>query len=106
MITKIKNIYQKNRIYDVADTNLFLDNSNREYILKVHDLPLENQPREKMIKRGPHVLSLQELFSVLLNTGSKSEGILEMSSRIIREYGGKSIMSEKKESIFYKYYKA
>lgn len=95
MITKIKNIYQKNRIYDVADTNLFLDNSNREYILKVHDLPLENQPREKIIKQGPHVLSLQELFSVLLNTGSKTEGILEMSSRIIREYGGKSIMSEK-----------
>lgn len=77
------------------DTDLFLDASNREYILKIHDLPLENQPREKMIRQGPEMLSLQELLAVVLNTGTKTEGILEMSSRIIREYGEKSIMAEK-----------
>ncbi len=77
------------------DTDLFLDNSNREYILKVHDLPIESQPREKLIKQGPEALSLQELLAIILNTGTKSEGVLEMSARIVREYGEKSIMAEK-----------
>ncbi len=87
----IKNI---NKQYNNVDTNLFLDNTNREYILKIHDLPIDSRPREKLIKRGPESLSLQELLSVILNTGTKSEGVLEMSSRIIHEYGEKSIMSE------------
>ncbi len=77
------------------DTDLFLDGNPREYILKVHDLPLDNQPREKLIKQGPEILSLQELMAIVLNTGTKTEGILEMSSRIIREYGEKSIIAEK-----------
>jgi len=94
MITKIKNIDAENKLYDLVDTNLFLDNQNREYVLKVHDLPLENQPREKLIKQGPKSLSLQDLLAIVLNTGTKSEGILEMTARIIREYGEKSIMSE------------
>lgn len=86
---------KQKKLYSLMDTDLFLDASNREYILKVHDLPLESQPREKMIKGGPEVLSLQELLAIVLNTGTKNEGILEMSSRIIREYGEKSIIAEK-----------
>jgi DNA repair protein RadC len=34
-------------------------------------------------------------MAIILNTGTKTEGVLEMSARIIREYGEKSIMSEK-----------
>ena len=85
----------KNKKYSLSDTNLFLDSNDREYILKIHDLPLENRPREKLIKQGPEILSLQELFSVLLNTGTKTEGVLEMSARIVREYGEKSILEER-----------
>jgi DNA repair protein RadC len=86
---------QTEKLYSLMDTDLFLDNSAREYILKVHDLPLESQPREKLIQQGPEALSLQELMAVILNTGTKSEGVLEMSSRIMREYGEKSILAEK-----------
>lgn len=99
MIEKTKNmksfIKSPKRMYSLMDTDLFLDTSNREYILKIHDLPIESQPREKLIKQGPEALSLQELMAIILNTGTKSEGIIEMSSRIMREYGEKSIMSEK-----------
>lgn len=99
MIVKTKSTIQnkntQERFYSLMNTDLFLDKSDREYVLKIHDLPLENQPREKLIKQGPEALSLQELLSIILNTGSKSEGVLEMSARIIREYGEKSILSEK-----------
>lgn len=83
------------KIYNLIDTNLFLDNSDREYILKIRDLPRENKPREKLIKHGPEALSLGELLAIILNTGNKTEDVLEMSSRIIREYGEKSIIAEK-----------
>ena len=82
------------KLYSLMDTNLFLDSGNREYILKIHDMPLESQPREKLINQGPEALSMQELMAVVLNTGTKSESILEMSSRIVREYGEKSIVAE------------
>jgi DNA repair protein RadC len=97
--TNIKKIPTKE--YNVKDRAFFLshgESTNREYILRVHDLPLENQPREKLIKRGPESLTLQELMAIVLNTGTKNEGVLEMSSRIIREYGEKSILSEKNPS--------
>ena len=74
---------------------MFLDGTEREYVLRIHDMPLENQPREKLIKQGPETLSMQELMAVILNTGTKSEGVMEMSARIIREYGEKSVITEK-----------
>ncbi|HEY9583686.1 MAG TPA: DNA repair protein RadC [Candidatus Paceibacterota bacterium] len=83
------------RPYVLADTNLFLDSNPREYILKIHDLPHEKRPREKLMKLGPSVLSLPELMAVILNTGTKTEGVMEMSERIMREYGEKSIIAEK-----------
>lgn len=89
MTTKTK------KFYTLTDTDLFLDNSNREYILKVRDLPSDDKPREKLIKQGPEALSLPELLAIILNTGNQTEDVLEMSGRIIREYGEKSIIAEK-----------
>ncbi len=77
------------------DTDLFLDTNNREYILKIRDLPFDSRPREKLIKDGPEALALSELLAVILNTGNKKEDVLEMSNRIIREYGEKSIIAQK-----------
>lgn len=91
MIEKIK----KPKLYSLMNSELFLDNSNREYILKIHDLPIEDRPRGKLIKQGPEALSIQELMAVILNTGTKNESIMKMSERIIREYGEKSIIVEK-----------
>lgn len=99
MITKIRHTDKiENKIYHFTDTDIVMShvgNPSREYILKIHDLPLDSQPREKLIKQGPETLSLQELMAIVLNTGTKSEGVLEMSSRIMREYGEKSIIAEK-----------
>lgn len=82
------------RLYSIQDTDLVLDTQFREYVLKIHDLPLESRPREKLLKQGPSALSLAELLAVLLNTGTTKEGVLEMAGRVIREYGEKSIVSE------------
>jgi DNA repair protein RadC len=48
-----------------------------------------------MINQGPESLNIRELLSVVLNTGTTKENILEMSDRIIRDYGEKSILAVK-----------
>jgi len=82
-------------IYRQKDTNLFTGDLLREYVLKIRDLPADSKPRERLIKMGPGSLSIAELLAVILNVGTKTEGILEMSNRIVREYGEKSIVAEK-----------
>jgi DNA repair protein RadC len=83
--------------YVIADTDLFLDvaPTERKYILKIRDLPVDNKPREKLIKQGPEALSIHDLLAAILVTGTIKEGVLEMSHRILREYGEKSIIAER-----------
>lgn len=86
-------------IYKIKDTDLLLahteSDSIKEYVLKIRDLPLDSQPRQKLINLGPSSLSLQELVAVVLNVGTRMEGVAEMSNRIIKEYGERSIFAEK-----------
>ncbi len=81
--------------YSVVPEDPYLDGGEREYVLKVRDLPSHAKPREKLISQGPEALTLPELFSVILNTGNQYEDVLEMSNRIMREYGAKSVIAER-----------
>lgn len=82
--------------YELKDNDLLLEDSlNKTYVFRVKDLPENEKPREKLISRGPESMTTGELMAVLLNVGTKKEEVLTMSSRIIREYGEKSIAFEK-----------
>jgi DNA repair protein RadC len=65
----------------------------KQYELTIHDLPSEERPREKLIEHGPGALSIDELLAVILVTGTKKEALLQMTNRILKEYGEKSILS-------------
>jgi DNA repair protein RadC len=67
----------------------------QKYYIKLKELPEEEKPREKLIKRGPDFLENAELLAIVLGTGHKKEGVMELASRIIKEYGSKAIASEK-----------
>ena len=58
-----------------------------------HDLPADEKPREKLQKFGPLSLSTSELLAIVLNVGTTKEDVLAMSSRVMKEYGERSIMS-------------
>jgi len=81
--------------YAIPKTAHIVNRSVREYVLTIHDLPIEGRPREKMVTQGPEALSIQELLAVILTTGTIKEDVIEMSNRIIREYGEKSILAER-----------
>src|SRR5690349_10219185 len=80
--------------YAIRNNARIIDRPMREYILTIHDLPTEDKPREKLVAQGPEALSIQELLAVVLTTGTTKEDVIEMSGRIIREYGEKSILAE------------
>lgn len=84
------------KTYTISDSHKFLDVSlpAKKYVLTIRDLPQEDKPREKFLKLGAGALSAQELLAIILNTGSKKEGILEMSGRVLKEYGEKALIGK------------
>lgn len=67
--------------------------SNKSYKLRVRDLPVEKKPREKLRKYGPASLKNDELMAVILGKGTRREGILELSKRIMSQYGEQAVFS-------------
>ena len=67
--------------------------SNKSYKLRIRDLPEEEKPREKLRKYGPASLKNYELMAVILGKGTKREGILELSKRIMSQYGDQAVFS-------------
>jgi DNA repair protein RadC len=85
------------RTYAMQSTSFLVDERRKgqvkSYVLTIRDLPREEKPREKLLAYGPAALSIDELLSVVLVTGTKKEGIMEMSHRIMQEYGERSVLS-------------
>jgi DNA repair protein RadC len=52
--------------------------------MPLKDLPLDSQPREKLLARGPQALSDVELLAILLRTGIKGKGVLQMADELLR----------------------
>ncbi len=77
----------------MTNHDLLLTTGGKRYVLKVRDLPDTDKPRERMLAHGPTKLSAKELMAVLLSTGTKKEEVLAMSTRILDEYGERSVMS-------------
>jgi len=62
---------------------------NSKYSIK--QLPADKQPRERLIANGPDSLSNSELLAIIFGTGTREESVLELSARVIKEYGSRSI---------------
>jgi len=69
------------------------------YKIKITDLPRDERPRERLIKHGASALSNSELLAILLRTGTQKENVLNLSSRILKDYNLRKIMGN---DIFYK----
>lgn len=59
-------------------------------------MPIKNihkieQPREKLEKYGAGKLSNAELFAILLRTGPKGSGVLELSKKIFKQFSGNKL---------------
>ncbi len=58
------------------------------------DLPAELRPREKLLARGPAALADAELLALLLRTGIKGQGVLQLAQALLDRFGGLSGLLE------------
>jgi len=62
---------------------------------KIKNIPQEERPQERLIEKGPDALRTSELLAVIIRTGYKDQGVLELTARIFQEYGSKAIIKER-----------
>ena len=48
------------------------------------ELPRHERPREKLIQRGAHTLSDQELIAIILGRGTRQHDVLWLASRVVQ----------------------
>ncbi|GBE13830.1 hypothetical protein BMS3Bbin14_00862 [bacterium BMS3Bbin14] len=53
---------------------------------KIKDFPLFRRPREKLVNQGAEALSDTELLAVLLGSGVKGNGVLQMARAILQRF--------------------
>ena len=56
-------------------------------------IPKHEQPREKLIERGPENLKNHELLAILLGTGRAGRSVLEVAQEIIRKHPMKKLLA-------------
>jgi DNA repair protein RadC len=52
----------------------------------VHDLPLGERPRERLLKLGSEALSVHEILAVILGRGNKGESVMDISQNLIKRF--------------------
>lgn len=57
-------------------------------------LPVDERPRERLIKYGVESLSLQELLSLIFGRGIKGESVMDLSRKIIGTFGSLDKLSQ------------
>lgn len=57
------------------------------------EIPERDRPRERLIKRGPKVLSTRELIAVIIGRGTRGRGVLAVSEDI------KKVFDERKQEV-------
>lgn len=55
---------------------------------RVRDLPFQERPQERLQKYGAASLSNAELLAVILRTGTAREGVLNLSAKLLNNFGG------------------
>lgn len=59
--------------------------------MKIKSLPMDDRPREKLIKNGANTLSDSELLAIILGTGNKKESVINVSNKLFSKYNVKSL---------------
>ncbi len=55
---------------------------------RIHDIPEEDRPRERLARLGPSALSDAELIGLFIHTGTKEENAIQIAQRLLTEFNG------------------
>jgi DNA repair protein RadC len=54
---------------------------------RIHDMPQDERPREKLAKHGAAALDNAELMALFLSTGTRGRSAIEIGRDLVRKYG-------------------
>lgn len=54
---------------------------------RIHDLPYDQRPREKLARLGPAALDNAELMALFISTGTRGRSAIDIGRDLIRKYG-------------------
>jgi DNA repair protein RadC len=64
------------------------DEPHIAYHTIVREIPTDERPRERLKCYGASTLQTAELLAIVLRAGTPRENVIELSSRLLRQYGG------------------
>jgi len=53
----------------------------------VHDLPLSERPRERLLRLGPEAMGTVELLAIIIRIGARGDSVLMTSQKLLSEFG-------------------
>jgi DNA repair protein RadC len=56
--------------------------------ITIHEMALDERPRERLERYGARALQTSELLAIVFRSGVHGENVLDLSSRLLREFGG------------------
>lgn len=69
-------------------------------INSVKEWPRDERPREKLLDRGPEILSDAELLAVILGHGPRGQDVVSFSRELLLRFGGlRGLMNQRGESL-------
>ena len=57
-------------------------------LLRIRELPDHERPRERLLQQGADRLSNSELLAILLRTGTPSENVIQLATRLLARFDG------------------
>ncbi len=54
----------------------------------LRSLPIEERPRERLLRDGVEALSIPELIAIILGSGTQGKSVLDLSQEIFSHFGG------------------
>jgi len=60
----------------------------------IHDLPVDERPRERLVKFGEQALSAQELLQLILGRGIAGESVAVTAQKLLTQFGSLQKLSE------------
>lgn len=62
--------------------------------LLIRDVPIQERPRERLIREGAKALSNQEIIAILLRTGTQKESALQIAAKVLATFDGLSMLKD------------
>jgi DNA repair protein RadC len=53
---------------------------------RIHDLPEQDRPRERLLEQGAEALTNAELLAIFINTGTKGKNAIQVGQEVLKEF--------------------